>query len=178
MEEECEQIPERSFSISNWDPNIEKEKLLEFIKSRTIHILIDGFYKEHAELFVKPLFIILDMIAETKYFPEKMRCSKATFIPGPRTIFSLDALTKIVEGVLGIEFTACTGKHYEVHGDPGGFAYRKNRGVSACLGIALTGIELSPMIDNLGAVMVFLRFEKGIQFGIKSDHSQNVTNHV
>ena len=73
-----------------------------------------------------------------------MRTSNATFIPGPRTIFSLEALSKIVEGILSIEFVNCTELDYEENGDPGGFAYRKNRGVISCLGIALSEVELAP----------------------------------
>ena len=48
-----------------------------------------------------------------------MRISRATFIPGPRTIFSLEALAKIVEGVLTVEFTNCTNEDYAINGDPG-----------------------------------------------------------
>ena len=96
----------------------------------------------------------------SKYFPKSMRTSKATFIPGPRTIFSLDNLTKIIEGVLTIQFNECKEEDYEKNGDPGGFAYRKDRGVVSCLGIALSEVERQPKLDLKGVVMVFCDLKK------------------
>ena len=98
-----------------------------------------------------------------------MRTSRATFIPGPRTIFSLEGVSKIIEGILGEEFTDCTNLDYEVNGDPGGFAYRKNRGVSSCLGIALTKIEQAPRSDLLSAIMVFCDLKKAFNWGGGTD---------
>ena len=152
MTEACDSIPDRRFSLADWDYRNDSCKLLEFIKSRK---KIDSFYKVHASDFVQPISILLRMIERADYFPKKMRTSRATFIPGPRTIFSLEAISKIVEGVLTLEFDNATEEHYKINGDPGGFAYRKGRGVSSCLGTALTKVEQSPRDDGLSAVMVF-----------------------
>ena len=148
---------DRKFTIDNWDPKNDEDKLGEFIRSRK---KVDRFYKEHAKSFAKPLFLILQLISLADYFPKSMRTSKATFIPGPRTIFSLESITKIIEGVLCIEFNECKEQDYKINGDPGGFAYRKNKGVVSCLGIALSEIERQPKQDRLGVVMVFCDLKK------------------
>ena len=157
MSEKSEIEPDRVFCLELWDPDNGKDKLADLIRKSK---KVDPFYKIHVEHFVKPIYILLKLIQSASYFPRKMRTSRASFIPGPRTIFSLEALTKFVEGVLTIEFTACLEIDYEENGDPGGFAYRKNRGVASCMGIALTDVEKSPRVDGLGAMMVFCDLKK------------------
>jgi hypothetical protein len=126
---------ERRFSISDWDPDENPNKLIDFIRSRP---KIDPFYKINAAVIAKPLFRLLQLIDNAEYFPKCMRTSRATFIPG-RTIFSLEALIKIIESVLSIEFGSCTLADFEEHGDPEGFAYRKGRSVLSCMAVTLTG---------------------------------------
>ena len=157
MKEKCDVKSDRVFCLDDWDPSNGKGKLEEFIRKSK---KVDKFYKINAEYFAKPIFILLKMIQEASYFPHKMRSSKATFIPGPRTIFSLEALSKFVEGILTIEFNVCMEAEYGENGDPEGFAYRKNRGVSSCMGIALTDVERSTRRDGLAAVMVFCDLKK------------------
>ena len=89
MDRASKAVPNRTIDISEWDPDEGSKCLTEFISSRK---KIDVFYKLHASLFEKPIYNVLKMITRAKYFPEKMRTSRATFIPGPRTIFSLEAL--------------------------------------------------------------------------------------
>jgi hypothetical protein len=140
---------ERRFNLKEWDPAEDSEKLVNFIRSRP---KIDPFYKIHAEIISKPLFLLLNFIDKAEYFPRCMRTSKATLIPD-RTIFSLDVLTKIIESVLSIEFGVCTLEDFDEHGDPEGFAYRKGRSVLSCVAITLTAIELSPRNDNIDCVL-------------------------
>ena len=95
MDRASKAVPNRTIDISEWDPDEGSKCLTEFISSRK---KIDVFYKLHASLFEKPIYNVLKMITRAKYFPEKMRTSRATFIPGPRTIFSLEALAPYVSG--------------------------------------------------------------------------------
>ena len=88
-----------------------------------------------------------------------MRTSKATFIPG-RTIFSLETLTKIIESVLGVELVECTEEHFRINGDPGGFAYRKARGVVSCLGLTLAALEKAPREELIDAIMNVVDLKK------------------
>ena len=142
-------IPDRTFDLSSWRPSKSNDKLAKFIKSRR---KIDKFFKVHAEIIAEPLYMLLHTIQVSNYFPKQMRTSKATFIPG-RTIFSLDTLTKIVEGVLGCTLTDCTEADFKVNGDPDGFAYRKNRGVISCMAITLSSIEKAPKEDGYSPVI-------------------------
>ena len=104
---------------------------------------------------------------KTGYFPKCMRTSKATFIPG-RTIFSLETAAKITEGILSEEFTVCTLDDYEVNGDPGGFAHRKDRGVLSCIGATLSCIEAAPRIDNVACAMSVMDLKKAFNSAKRS----------
>ena len=156
MSEMLDITPDRSFSLEAWNPKQNPGKLEEFIKSRP---KIDPFYKIHAAHIASPLYRLLDMIQQAQYFPKCMRTSKAIFIPG-RTIFSLEALIKIIESVLSIEFGVCTLADFEINGDPDGFAYRKGRSVLSCMAIALTGIEIAPREDGMDCVMCTIDLKK------------------
>ena len=149
MEKMLSQQPDRHFSLDSWKPGDKNSKLADFIRSRS---KIDKFFKVNADIIATPLFNLLKLIERTGFFPVKMRTSKATFIPG-RTIFSLETLTKIVEGVLGEEFTVCVEQDYRLNGDPGGFAYRKFRGVLSCLGLTLSSLQKAVEEEMIDAIM-------------------------
>ena len=147
---------DRTFCLDSWKPSKHNSKLADFIKSRS---KVDVFFKINADIIAPSLFILLKLIEKTCYFPQKMRTSKATFIPG-RTIFSLETLVKIVEGVLCVELVRCDELDFDLNGDPGSFAYRKCRGVLSCLGIALGELEKSPREEMIDAVMNVIDLKK------------------
>ena len=156
MEEMLDTIPDRQFSLDEWKPSEKNTKLVDFIKSRS---KIDKFYRINAEIIAAPLFILLKCIEKSCFFPTTMRTSRATFIPG-RTIFSLETLVKIVEGILSIELVACDVEDFKLNGDPGSFAYRKTRGVLSCLGITLGELEMAPRNELIDAVMNVIDLKK------------------
>ena len=155
---------DRRFTISDWDPATNSEKLVTFIRSRP---KIDPFYKVHAEIIAKPLFRLLQLIDNAEYFPKCMRTSRATFIPG-RTIFSLEALIKIIESILSIEFGVCTLADFEENGDPEGFAYRKGRSVLSCMAMTLTEIEIAPRDDGMDCVLATADLKKAFNTAKRS----------
>jgi len=58
------------------------------------------------------VYVLLRLIEKTDYFPKLLRNSKMTILPS-RCIFSLDALPKIIESILALEFNICMKKDYE-----------------------------------------------------------------
>ena len=151
----------RRFSIDQWDPELpecdDDHDMLEFIKSRK---KIDSFYKIHAEYFAEPLFVLLKLMEAADYFPIELRTIKATFINGPRTIFSLEAVGKILEGVLTVEFTDCLIRYYDENGHPGGFAYTPGRGVESCMCYGLTEIEVAARAEKIAPIQVACDLKK------------------
>jgi len=156
MLEMCSINADRNFTLESWRPSKKNTKLADFIRSRP---KIDPFYKINADVIAIPIFLLLHVIEKTCFFPTAMRTSKATFIPG-RTIFSLETLTKIIESVLGVELVECTEEHFRINGDPGGFAYRKARGVVSCLGLTLAALEKAPREELIDAIMNVVDLKK------------------
>ena len=60
-----------------------------------------------------------------------MRDSRLTFLASGRAIFSLEALTKVVEVCLSSSFNDCLREHYLKHGDPMQMAYEFGRGTTS-----------------------------------------------
>ena len=108
-------------------PSDELSELIRKAKFRKCEYMI----KIHRDLLLDPLFVILKMIKKAGYFPKALRTSRLTFLP-TRCIFSLDAITKIVESSLALSFNKCVREHYKEHGDPHQMAYEPGRGTTSC----------------------------------------------
>ena len=132
-------INERKYNVNEWNPvGCEVDPLAEYISQKK---KIDPFYKNHASTLSNPTFVLLKLIENADYFPEALRYSKLTILPS-RFIFSLDALPKIIESILAIEFNKCMQKDYEVNGDPEQMAYEPNRGTTSCNAITYTHVDM------------------------------------
>ena len=148
--------PEFKFNVDAWNPvGQEVDYLAEYISKKK---KLDPFYKHHAYTLSNPTFILLKLIEKSDYFPEVLRYSKLTVLPS-RFIFSLDALPKVVESILAIEFNSCMQKDYEKNGDPEQMAYEENRGTTACNAITFTHVDINLSSGNT-CIQSFLDIRK------------------
>ena len=124
--------PERKYTLrgfcpdykENIHPIVDTMKRLKLKKNEYFYKI----YKYNLEL---PIYILLRLIELADYFPKAMRDSKLTFLASGRAIFSLEALTKVVEVCLSSSFNDCLQEHYRIHGDPMQMAYEPDRGTTS-----------------------------------------------
>jgi hypothetical protein len=127
-------------TVDGWDPLNDTESCLaDFIAKKK---KIDKFYKCHAAELAAPIFTILKMIENSDHFPSGINFSKLTLLPS-RSIFSLQALPKIVESILALEYNASLQKMYENDGDPLQMAYEPDRGTTSCNAITYTEVDIA-----------------------------------
>ena len=124
--------PERKYTVRGFCPDY-KENLhpLVEIMSQLKMKKNEYFYKIFKYALEVPIYIILRLIERANYFPKSMRDSKLTFLASGRAIFSLEALTKIIEVCLSSSFNDCLQEHYKIHGDPMQMAYEPSRGTTS-----------------------------------------------
>ena len=148
--------PERKFKVDHWDPLANEEDYLgDYISKKK---KIDPLYKHHAYSLSNPTFTLLKLIEKTNYFPEVLRTSKMTPLPA-RFIFSAEALPKIIESVLALEFNECMQADYELNGDPHQMAYEPNRGTTSCNAITFTHVDIN-MYHRQPSIQKFIDVRK------------------
>ena len=132
--------PDRKYNLDSWNPNNpDGDILADYISKKK---KIDKFYRCHASSLSSPIFILLKLIEKSDYFPKILRNSKLTILPS-RFIFSLEALPKIIESILAIEFNNCLNTHYLENGDPHQMAYEPERGTTSCNAITYTHVDFN-----------------------------------
>ena len=132
--------PDRKFSVDSWDPvGADDDLLADYISKKK---KIDKLYTCNASALSNPTFVLLKLIEKNNYFPKILRNSKLTILPS-RFIFSLDALPKIVESILAIEFNSCFREDYANNGDPHQMAYEPKRGTTSCNSITYTHVDIN-----------------------------------
>ena len=114
---------------------------------------IAAAYKCHADILAGPISLIVQGMQDADYFPKKCRFSKLTFLPN-RSIFSLDALPKILETVMQKAFEPLVRKSYE-HYDAFNMAYRKHCGTELCT--AMSFIETERADEAVGQFFIDLK---------------------
>ena len=76
-----------------------------------------------------------------------------------RFIFSAEALPKIIESVLALEFNECMQVDYELNGDPHQMAYEPNRGTTSCNAITFTHVDIN-MYNRQPSIQKFIDVRK------------------
>ena len=94
------------------------------------------------------------------YWPESLRTSKLSFIPG-RVIFSLFAINKIIESIFTDCLTRCRDLRYEIEkADPIACAYVKDRGTESCNAISYTYVEYAMNKWRTAAIQIAADLQK------------------
>ena len=137
---------QRKYTLKPWRPSLLNRELVNYLKKSKMNV--DQYiYKRNPEELAYPIYIILRLMEFADHFPEHCRMSKLTFINGgERAIFSLEALTKTLETVLATQLEVCYMEYCAENGDPGQWAYTKNK---SCNGVNLIGFTLCDIALSL-----------------------------
>ena len=156
-------LPDRYFDLDDWKLRLrplekrmvdcvdDSSKLVKFIRGKKT---IDDFYNHNANILSLPIYFLLKMMQMADYFPKVCRSSKLSFLTD-RSIFNLESLAKILEGVVTVEFDKCLLKHYKLRGDPCQMAYQASRGTVLANMLGIDEIEQALHRTNKPVVMIF-----------------------